>query len=350
MPSTVTNPCVGSLEAQEAPDQGRLAGTIGADQRGDPAPRDVEVDPIECGWSAPPIALGEVLGTQACSRRSRAVGSWRQSSRHHPVGRRDLGEFGRSRGRTLGIPLHRVRGGGWYRSGRMESRTRWSALIVGAVYVGTGVLGWLRLEPGQVGVVPSQLILLGIWAAIAILAIGFARPDVFGLTSRETGPWLALALAAPLAMLSLRGGGSPSTQLLIVLWPLSVLPLGIALGGSPSRPDRTWMIAGALTGVAIAWGMPGLPRRRAEHRARHHRDRRHHGHRTGARAHCRWSEARARPVARLAGAARTRPARGGLGAGGPIRRACRARGWPVRNRSGEPRHVAAPSRRRRAKP
>ncbi len=138
----------------------------------------------------------------------------------------------------------------------MESRTRWSALIVGAVYVGTGVLGWLRLEPGQVGVVPSQLILLGIWAAIAILAIGFARPDVFGLTSPETGPWLALALAAPLAMLSLRGGGSPSTQLLVVLWPLSVLPLGIALGGSPSRPDRTWLIAAALTGVAIAWGLP----------------------------------------------------------------------------------------------
>ena len=138
----------------------------------------------------------------------------------------------------------------------MESRTRWSALIVGAVYVGTGVLGWLRLEPGLAGVVPSRLILLGIWAAIAILAIGVARPDAFGLTSRETGPWLALTLAAPLAMLSLRGGGSPSTQLLIVLWPLSVLPLGIALGGSPSRPDRTWMIAGALTGVAIAWGLP----------------------------------------------------------------------------------------------
>lgn len=138
----------------------------------------------------------------------------------------------------------------------MESRTRWSALVVGAVYVGTGVLGWLRLEPGQAGVVSSQLILLGLWAGIAILAIGFARPDVFGLTSRETGQWLALALAAPLAMLSLRGGGSPSTQLLIVLWPLSVLPLGIALGGSPSRPDGTWLIAAALTGVAIAWGIP----------------------------------------------------------------------------------------------
>ena len=138
----------------------------------------------------------------------------------------------------------------------MENRTRWSALVVGVVYVGIGVLGWLRLEPGGDGAVSSQLILLGLWAATAILALGFARPDAFQLTSRETGPLLALALAAPLAMLSLRGGESPSTQLLIVLWPLSVLPLGIALGGSPSRPDGTWLVAGALTGVAIAVGIP----------------------------------------------------------------------------------------------
>jgi signal transduction histidine kinase len=138
----------------------------------------------------------------------------------------------------------------------MESRTRWSALAVGLVYIGIGVLGWLRLEPGLDGVVPSQLIVLGLWAATAILATGFARPDVFGLTSRAIGPWLALALAAPLAMLSLRGGGQPSTELLIVLWPLSVLPLGIALGGSPSRPDPTWLIPGALTGMAIVVGVP----------------------------------------------------------------------------------------------
>jgi signal transduction histidine kinase len=138
----------------------------------------------------------------------------------------------------------------------MEKRTRWSALVVGAAYVGIGTVGWLRLQPGSDGDVPSQLIVLGLWAAIAILAIGFARPDVFGLTSRATGPWLALALAAPLAMLSLRGGGSPSTQLLIVLWPLAVLPLGIALGGSPSRPDGAWLIAGAMTGAAIAFGIP----------------------------------------------------------------------------------------------
>jgi signal transduction histidine kinase len=152
-----------------------------------------------------------------------------------------------------------MKGADWYGSERMENRARWSAIVVGAVYVGTGVLGWLRLEPGGDGAVSSQLIVLGLWAATAILAIGFARPDVFGVTSRETGPWLALALAAPLAMLSLRGGGPPSPQLLTVLWPLAVLPLGIALGGSPSRPDGTWLIASAMTGVAIAVGIPAYP-------------------------------------------------------------------------------------------
>jgi signal transduction histidine kinase len=137
----------------------------------------------------------------------------------------------------------------------MESRTRRSALFVGLVYVGVGVLGWLRVEPTGEGAVSSQLILLGLWAAVAVLAIGFARPDNFGISSRDTGPWLALALAAPLAMLSLRAGGSPATQLLIVLWPLSALPLGIALGGSTNRPDGSWSVAGALTGLAIAVGL-----------------------------------------------------------------------------------------------
>lgn len=142
----------------------------------------------------------------------------------------------------------------------MESRARWSALIVGMLYVGAGVMGWLRLDPGGDGVVPSQLILLGLWAAAAILAIGFARPDFYELTSREIGPWLALALAAPLAMLSFSGGGSPGSELLIVLWPLSVLPLGIALGGSASRPGRTWAIPGGLAALAVfLQGIPAIP-------------------------------------------------------------------------------------------
>jgi len=138
----------------------------------------------------------------------------------------------------------------------METRTRWSALMVGAVYVGIGVLGWLRPEQGSEALVPNQLILLGLWGATAILAIGFARPDILQITTRETGPWLALALAAPLALISLRGGDAPWTPLLVVLWPLSVLPLGITLGGSPYRRDDTWLVAGALTAFAIVVGIP----------------------------------------------------------------------------------------------
>lgn len=137
----------------------------------------------------------------------------------------------------------------------METRTRWSALVVGAVYVGIGVLWWLSPEPGSEALVPSAAILLGLWAATGILAIGFARPDVLHITRRDTGPWLGLAIAAPLALLSLRGTDTTSSQLLLVLWPLSVLPLGISLGGSPSRRDDTWLVAGALTAFATVVGL-----------------------------------------------------------------------------------------------
>jgi signal transduction histidine kinase len=43
---------------------------------------------------------------------------------------------------------------------------------------------------------------------------------------------------------------------LVALWPLAVLPLGIALGGSSSRPDATWLLAGACTALAIVLGIP----------------------------------------------------------------------------------------------
>jgi signal transduction histidine kinase len=138
----------------------------------------------------------------------------------------------------------------------METRTRWSALVLGSTYIGLGALGWLRVEPGRDAVVSSTLILLALWAATGILAVGLTRPDVLQITTRDTGPWLAVALAGPLSLLSIHAGGTPSAALFIVLWPLSVLPLGIALGGSPSRPEATWLLAGASAGVAIAIGIP----------------------------------------------------------------------------------------------
>jgi signal transduction histidine kinase len=138
----------------------------------------------------------------------------------------------------------------------METRTRWSALVLGAAYVAIGALGWLRLEPGREAVIPNTVILLALWAATGILALGFARPDLLRIATRDTGPWLALALAAPLALLSIHAGGTPMAGFLVALWPLSVLPLGTSLGGSPSRPDSTWLLAGGLTALAIAIGIP----------------------------------------------------------------------------------------------
>jgi signal transduction histidine kinase len=136
----------------------------------------------------------------------------------------------------------------------VETRARWSALLVGASYVGVGVAAWLRPHSAVDPIISNQLVLLGLWAATGILAFGFARPDVFQITTRDVGPWLALALAAPLALLSIRADGP--VALIVVLWPLAVLPLGIALGGSSSRPDVTWLLAGAWTALAIVLGIP----------------------------------------------------------------------------------------------
>lgn len=137
----------------------------------------------------------------------------------------------------------------------METQARWSALVIGVAYVGVGVLGWLRSEAGAAGPVPTGLIVAALWGAIAILAVGLWRPDIFQLTTPETAPWLAVTLAAPLTLLPFLAPDPTSTLLLVALWPLSVLPLGIALGGSPSHPDSSWVVAGALALIAFAVGL-----------------------------------------------------------------------------------------------
>jgi signal transduction histidine kinase len=137
----------------------------------------------------------------------------------------------------------------------MDTRSRWLALVLGAAYIGIGTLAWLRQEPGGNAAVPTTAVLLALWGATGILALGLARPDVFRIATRETGPWLALALAAPLALLPLHGDGPAAATLLAVLWPLSILPLGIWLGGSPSQRDATWLLATGLTALAVVLGI-----------------------------------------------------------------------------------------------
>jgi hypothetical protein len=118
----------------------------------------------------------------------------------------------------------------------MMTRARWSALFVGVAYVGAGVLGWLRSEAGAAAPVPTAMIVAGLWGAIAILAVGLWRPDIFQLTTRETGSWLAVTLAAPLTLLPYLAPDL-STLLLVALWPLSVLP-GDAQPGRVADPIR----------------------------------------------------------------------------------------------------------------
>ncbi len=155
------------------------------------------------------------------------------------------------------VDSHTFRGQpGLLPSTTMKFRARWSAFVVGGAYVGVGVLGWLRSEAGAAAQVPTALVVAGLWGAITILAVGLWRPDIFQLTTRETGPWLAVALATPLTLLPYRAVDSTATLLLLVtLWPLSVLPLGISLGGSPSKPNATWLVAAALAAIAFAAGL-----------------------------------------------------------------------------------------------
>lgn len=120
-----------------------------------------------------------------------------------------------------------------------------------AAYIGIGVASWLRTDTGS-GPSGGALI-LALWAAIGILWIVFARPNLFGLTSPEVGPWLALSLAAPLALVPLRDLSWPAALPLVALWPLAVLPLGIALAGTESRASGA-LVAGALAVLAITAG------------------------------------------------------------------------------------------------
>jgi signal transduction histidine kinase len=137
----------------------------------------------------------------------------------------------------------------------MDRRIPRSALALGTAYLAIGVLGWLRLEPSEDASVPATLILLSLWAAIGILALAIARPDLVHIATPDTGPWLAIAVAAPLTLLSIHGGATPAAPFLAVLWPLSVLPLGMVLGGSPRRRDSTGLLAAGFTALAIVIGI-----------------------------------------------------------------------------------------------
>ena len=74
-------------------------------------------------------------------------------------------------------------------------------------YLAVGVLGWLRLEPGPNESVPASMILLALWAAAGILAFAFARPDLLHMAAPDTGPWLAISVAAPLMLLAIHAAG-----------------------------------------------------------------------------------------------------------------------------------------------
>jgi signal transduction histidine kinase len=139
----------------------------------------------------------------------------------------------------------------------MDWRNRWAALLFGSGYLAIGAMGWMSTA-NLAEAVPSHMVIIALWVATAILAIGFARPETFPLARSGIGPWLAVSLAAPLALVPLRGSDAAAAVVLAATWPLAALPLGIVLGGSTARRDITWLFAGGLAFIAIGLGV--LPR------------------------------------------------------------------------------------------
>jgi signal transduction histidine kinase len=139
----------------------------------------------------------------------------------------------------------------------MEGRTRAIALAIGLMCVVLGVAGWILYRPlAGSGDDLGSGAPFAIWGAVAILAVGVARPGSLQAGSPTVGPCLALALSGPLAILPLSALPDRSALVAVALmWPLSALPLGIVLASSASRPVRWAASAAAAAGTAATLGI-----------------------------------------------------------------------------------------------
>ena len=130
-----------------------------------------------------------------------------------------------------------------YRATQMdESERAGRRSVVGATYIGIGVLGLVAPEPAP---------MRGPRAGGPARSVGRNRHPRDRLRSprlsprsppRETGPWLALALAAPLALL--RSASVCRRRPRLAGRPVAAVAscrLELRLAGSPSRPDATWV-------------------------------------------------------------------------------------------------------------
>ena len=137
----------------------------------------------------------------------------------------------------------------------MALRRRGLPLTVGILCVGVGTLGWILYRPmpgpGDAGSGAP----FAIWGAVAILAVGLGRPGLFQVGPPNIGLPLALALSGPAALLPLAAFHDRSAIVAVaILWPLSALPLGIALAGPLRLPNPVALAAVAATGLAGVLG------------------------------------------------------------------------------------------------
>jgi signal transduction histidine kinase len=137
----------------------------------------------------------------------------------------------------------------------MFERDRRLAILASLGYLAVGIAAWTvspaTVNPGA----PGQTVggsMLALWAAAALLAI----LAWFGAQGRVEG-WVILAIVGPLALypLTVVPGTAPILGL-AMLWPLSALPLGIALARQAPW-HRIGLVAavGGVVGVAVVLGL-----------------------------------------------------------------------------------------------
>jgi signal transduction histidine kinase len=140
----------------------------------------------------------------------------------------------------------------------MNQSARWLALAFGCGYFALGIASWVRGGVAIEAQVSGDMVVLALWAAVAILAAGIARPGLARVGAGDFGHWLALVIAAPLALLSLKNGGADAALVLALVWPFSALPLGVALGGGVGRQALARAIGPVMTLIAVSVGVIAL--------------------------------------------------------------------------------------------
>ncbi len=140
----------------------------------------------------------------------------------------------------------------------MDRRSAWAGLLAAVGLLLTGVAGYLfgRAEPGLEG---GPLVVL--WMATATLCVLWWALHRTDHLQASVAAWTLPAIVGPLAMYPVSIAGDGGLLLANLLWPLSSVPLGLALARLAPEPHRQYASVGVLALVAVVVGLlqPAVP-------------------------------------------------------------------------------------------